>query len=128
MKICQRFQYGFPLEQVWEFHCWHSEIVVPRLKLLKKIRSKHPTDLTNEEWGDILDKMIWSFENHDDVIEPTYSEDYDHRYEVASYEKFTSYTTLNKTGTIDWSPVRKHETKVQEGLDLFAKYYLNLWD
>jgi len=108
---------------------WHSQIVVPRLKLLKERNMGYPGGLTNEEWHDILDKMIWSFENHDNGPNPIYSEDYDHRYEVIELDNGnTQYRPLNKTGTIDWSPIEKHNEQVQEGLDLFAKYYLNLWD
>lgn len=108
---------------------WHSEIVVPRLKLLKERNMGYPGGLTNEEWHDILGKMIWSFENNDNDPDPIYSEDYDHRYEVIELDNGgTQYKSLNETGTIDWSPVEKHNARVQEGLDLFAKYYLNLWD
>ena len=88
----------------------------------------YPGGLTNEEWHDILDKMIWSFENNDNQPRPIYSEDYDHRYEVTKLDGGTQYKSLNETGTVDWSPVEKHNARVQEGLDLFAKYYLNLWD
>jgi hypothetical protein len=108
---------------------WHSEIVVPRLKLLKERNMGYPGGLTNEEWHDILGKMIWSFENNDVHISPIYSEDYDHRYELIELDNGnTQYIPLNETGTVDWSPVEKHNARVQEGLDLFAKYYLNLCD
>jgi len=108
---------------------WHSKIVVPRLKLLKKRNIGYPGGLTNEKWHDILDKMIWSFENNDAHIRPIYSEDYDHRYEAIKLDSGnTQYKPLNETGSIDWSPIEKHNERVQEGLDLFAKYYLNLWD
>lgn len=128
-KIYQRCRYGFALEQVWEFRMWHSEIVVPRLKLLKERNMGYPGGLTNEEWHDILGKMIWSFENNDVHISPIYSEDYDHRYELIELDNGnTQYIPLNETGTVDWSPVEKHNARVQEGLDLFAKYYLNLCD
>ena len=68
--------------------------------------SEPPTDETpcgncgcEKEWNGILDKMIWSFKQvlDDDIL--------------------------------SFSPEEYHEynKKVQEGLELFGKYYRNLW-
>lgn len=88
----------------------------------------HPCEMTFEEWHDILDKIIWSCEHWDDNIEPIYSEDYIHGYEVVEEGDITRYIPLNKTGTIDLTPRQEHQTKVQLGFDLLGKHFLNLWD
>lgn len=128
-KRYQTLTTGFPYEQVWNFKNWHSEVVTPRLKHLRNNLHGYPSTLESvEEWQEILDKMIWSFEHHDDFVEPIYSDDYDHRYEVTKVDGGCSYKSMNETGTIDWTPVQEHNNKVQEGLELFAKYYVSLWD
>lgn len=127
-KKVQTWKHGFPDEQAWEFVSWHSRIVVPRLKRLLEIKQGHPGTLTESEWNEALASMIWSFENHDSTPSVIYSDDYDHRYERTDHEGMSTFRSLNTTGTIDLSPVIEHQKKVQEGLDLFAKYYLHLWD
>ena len=52
-------------------------------------------------WHEVLDKMLYAFE---DILLDTYS----------TNKQFDSYLD--------------HAEKVQEGLDLFSKYFRNLWD
>lgn len=129
-KKYQKYTTGFPHEQAWNFNWWHSQLVVPRLKHLRDNSKGYPYPGLNskEEWKEILDKIIWSFEHYDDFIDPIYSDDYDHRYKVTKDDHGVSFSPMNETGTIDRTPVEKHQAKVQEGLGLFAKYYMNLWD
>lgn len=128
-KARERLTHGFPLCEAWDFKSAHAKWCVPRLKHLRNNLNGHPTGLSSiEEWESILDKMIWSFEHHDDFVKPIYSDDYDHRLEVTEENGMKTYKPLNETGTIDWSPVHEHSNKVQEGLLLFSKYYVNLWD
>jgi hypothetical protein len=128
MKTRQTIRHGFPDWHAYEFKEWHSIAVVPRLKRLKSMGNSYPVDLKPEEWLEVLDKMIWSFENYDNTPAPVYSDDYDHRYERIETEHCVTFRPLNKTGTIDRSNIEAHMGKVQEGLDLFAKHYNDLWD
>lgn len=127
-KIIERIRYGFPLEESWDFRSGCTKYVLPRLKHFRNNLNGYPCDLSMEEWELVLDKMIWSFEHMEDHISPIYSDDYDHRFSVEKTETGTLYTPLNETGTIDYTPVEEHNKKIQEGLNLFAKYYQNLWD
>lgn len=128
MKILQTLRHGYPDWHVFDFKSWHSEAVAPKLKRLKKSKDGYPGTLSShDEWQEILEKMIWSFEHHDDSVEPIYSDDFDHRYKKEVSDEYVTLIPLNETGTVDWTPVREHEKRVQEGLDLFAKYYWNLW-
>jgi len=126
-EIYQRLTTGFPHYQSWNFCSWHAKIVVPRLKMLKKDKDGVPCGLTEEQWDEIIDKIIWAFEHIDDNIKPIYSDDFDHRYEVTECSSWKSYKSMNKIGTVDFSPVDEHNNKVQEGLNLFAKHYRSLW-
>ncbi|MFY9240970.1 MAG: hypothetical protein WAO78_19230 [Roseovarius sp.] len=124
----QVLKYGFDLREAWNFNSWHSEFITPRLKVLRTTLHGNPTGTTFEEWEVILDKIIWSFEHFNDEIMPQYSDDYDHSLEVSERDGMTVFTPLNKTGTVDYTECHAHSSKVQEGLDLFAKYYRHLWD
>ena len=128
-KQYQRFTTGFPHEEAWSFTYFHNKFVVPRLKHLKDNLHGHPSSLNSvEEWQEILEKIIWAFEHQDDFIKPIYSDDYDPRWEVTQTPHGRQYKSMNQTGVIDWTPVREHNKKVEEGLMLFAQYYTDLWD
>jgi len=124
----QRYKYGFPLKESWDFYHHCSKWIVPRLKELKNSKESRPFDLTLEEWHTIIEKMIWSFEHIDDYVRPTYSNDYDFRYEATEENGIATFRSLNKTGVVDWSPVEEHNKRIQDGLDLFAKHFRSLWD
>lgn len=124
----QRIKYGFPLYQSWEFRSWHSEIVVPRLKHLRNDLNGYPTGMTMSEWESILDKMIWSFENTENEPGLDYPEEYDYRYIVYRENNCKTYIPVEQDLKPSLKRVEEHMKKVQEGLDMFAKYYLNLWD
>ena len=94
-----------------------------------------------KRWDETLDKMIWSFQQ-------LALEDYDQQYHhgKAQYDwKKTDKTFPNPVTGVDeatYQMVDKnpnehwydhvghklHEDRIQEGLDLFAKYYRSLWD
>lgn len=63
--------------------------------------------LGHEKWHEILDKMIWSFKQLSIR---------DRDYQFHTNEGF------------DQKEYKKYYEKIQEGLDLFGKYYMNLWD
>ena len=84
------------------------------------------------EWDTILDKMIWSFEQ----LQPDC--DWEKQYTIIQpeldftkypeYEGKTSFPVRWKVeGKIDWDGRLKHENKIQEGMELFGKYFQNLW-
>jgi len=148
----QTWQTGFPHEQARNFNWWHSKTVLPRLKYYRNNLSGCPTEMYEEgydhstdykltkkerglaldkamrRWEKTLDKMIWSFEHWDDEVGPIRPKDFDERHKKTTYsDGSVGYERLDKREW-DWTPCRKHDKRVQEGLDLFGKYYLNLWD
>ncbi len=105
----------------WSMDITLAQIILPMLKQLKATKHGVPGDFVWDEkkqcekpfkqaekaWDKVMDKMIWSFEQLLD-------EDNDEPFHMG--------------GTFNVKGYQKHQKKIQEGLDLFGKYYRNLWD
>ncbi len=90
----------------WSMDYTLSLLIVPMLKQLKEDGHGYPAVLDSfEEWHEILDKMIWSFEQAKNGYEGYYG------LALNNNEEYKAYMS-----------------RVQEGFDLFGKYYMSLWD
>jgi len=152
-KKRQKWTTGFPHEESWDFKSALANWALPRLKHMKDNLHGYPSCLIPEEkweeisagkeivdegrnireehgmkeWNKILDKIIWSFENHENEPMPTEPENYDSRCNMIKYDDgSTEYEHLDDRPW-DWTECEAHDKKVQEGLDLLAKYYKDLW-
>lgn len=83
-------------EECWNLDITFAKYILPRLKYYKSHAHGYPPSITWDEWMEILNKMIKSFEL---VLED-------------------DYLFCNK----------EKSDVIQEGLNLFAEYYRNLWD
>lgn len=99
---------------------------------------------TLEEWEEVLDKMIWSFDQSardypgdpfglawdeyykkhpEELHQPLFEKEEDKDgYTKLAYKSGFEYTSTVKEERIIY------ENRVQEGLDLFAKFFSALWD
>lgn len=91
----------------WNMFRTLAVIIHPMLKQFKETTHGYPNELTEEQWNSILDKMIWSF----DQIATDWEEKF---YVTNDQVDYQGYTTF--------------KNQIQEGLDLFAKHYNDLWD
>ena len=82
----------------WNLDHTLALIILPALKQFLKKLHGYPGDLSEKQWDDVLNKMIWSFE----AI-------------LMENEKDDIYTI-------------EGNNRIQEGLELFGKYYRSLWD
>lgn len=90
-----------PSCDTWSLDITIAEFIIPRLKLFKKVTDCYPNGLESmEEWHSILDKMIKAFTLISEQFDVKNCFDY-------------KYKEENKT--------------INEGLDLFRKYYRSLW-
>lgn len=93
-----------------------------------------------KRWEDILDKMIWSFQQ---IVFDNWEKQYQHgtpEYDWSSAEDYVdpntgktekTYRMIDKNPSEHWTDyegMRLHEERIQEGLELFGKYYKHLWD
>lgn len=100
----------------WNMDYTLALIIVPMLKQLKDTKHGIPSDFVEEgedwvvgeaKWDFVLDKIIWSFEQ---IIHSEYEEDF-HQPNNLNLDAYYAYN--------------EH---IQEGLNLFGKYYRSLWD
>lgn len=97
-------------------------------------------DIACKRWDDVLDKMIWSFQQ---LVFDDWESQYSHGKSEYDWQPLTDYvdpTTgktektykmVDKNPTEHWTDyegMRLHEERIQEGLELFGKYYRHLWD
>ena len=95
-----------------------------------------------DKWDEVLDKMIWSF------LQLSIEDDYDHQYHhgkmdfewIKSEHTYTdpitgktekTYQMKDKNPGSHWYDSvgqNLHEERINEGLELFGKYYRSLWD
>lgn len=90
------------------------------------------SDAGHKEWKEILDKMIWSFEQ---FIDDSWQDQYWIQKPIIDMEEYDEDKGFDITklrwkqeGICDWEGMRKHEEKINEGLELFGKHYRDLWD
>ncbi len=106
----QRRTRGWDDSETWGLDHTLSGIIWPRIARLKELQHGYPCDIACDygeeegpkKWDEYLDKMILAFK----LIE----------------EDKCFY------GEPNWKEKEKEqERKIEEGLDLFRKYYRNLW-
>ena len=95
---------GFSDDETWCLFAVIAEFVLPRLKRLKEINAGYPGGLTEKKWQTILSKMIFAFEWA--IVEAEMTEDY--------------MNLSEKERKANWK-------KYEEGMDLFAEYFMALW-
>jgi hypothetical protein len=104
MNNRQKKKHGIPTfkdNEVWSLDITLANYILPRLKRFKKVNvNSYPASLSSiEEWHEIIDKMIWSFER---VVNDDWS------YEI--------------------NRVQDQKQQYELGMSLFGIYFLDLWD
>lgn len=134
---------------LWSLDHTLSLIIAPALKKFKEasIETGHPcfgnpventcSNCTcSTQWVEILDKMIFAFDSlNSDYQEQYYSGEVDMQFtnvdrdgnETPDGEFRRMDKGPNDTFKVDSEGLELHEKKIQEGLELFGKYFRNLW-
>jgi len=93
---------GYSDNEVYNLNYHITRYILPRLKALRNNFHGYPGDLSSEiEWALILDDMIIAFE----LI-------------LLENDNFMEY----------YKDHQSNNDKINKGLELFAKYFLSLWD
>lgn len=93
------------------------------------------------QWDEILDKMIWSFqqlaledyeqEYHHGEVKFDWKETNESFYNPLTNKVEKTYEMIDTNPSDHWYDIdghQEHERRIQEGLELFGKYYRHLWD
>lgn len=94
-------------KETWNLDITFAKYIIPRLKKFKKLNNGYPGREemdTPEKWDEALDKMIQAFE-----------------YVVNEFDWWKDNPKYN------FDEGKRRQTVINEGLQLFAKYYMNLW-
>lgn len=94
-----RLRFGAGCCDLYNLDVFISEKLLPIMKKYKEVADEHyPCDLkAHKDWNKIIDKIILSFE------------------------------LIIKDDFVTGKEMIKREKEIQEGLDLFAKYFRDLW-
>ena len=152
----QRANKGYCFRDLWNVDLWFIEIMPKMIQELKERKIGYPAYLSEKEWDSILDEMIQCFKEANSettsFINP-YEEEYFEKvlpvfmYQFEDKKREISddgYYTLKFIKDMDVSEEikeldKKHYEKEKEkerfmeknkkkGLELFVKYFDNLWD
>ena len=117
----QKISVRIDKHDTWSMDHTLAHIILPMLVQLKENNHGYPSGLTEKKWDDIMDEMIWAFEqklrdNWEDDYYGPYIESEDKR------ELFGRFEWVDDEGR------QKHQERMTNGFKLFGKYYENLWD
>ena len=103
----------------WSMDSTLSLLIHPMLVQLKATQHGHPADMTEQEWDEILDEMIWAFEQK---CRDDWESDY-YEYEDDNTGRFGMKLVWE-----DRAGAEAHQERLTNAFTLFGKYYENLWD
>lgn len=104
----------------WSMDHTLAPIILPMLKQLKEANHGYPASLGETEWDDIMDEMIWAFEQK---CRGYWEEDY--------YGPYIDGEDGLFSGHFEWTDdegLKAHQERMTNGFRLFGEYYENLWD
>ena len=103
------------------------------LRIKNSERVGYPVDLTAEKWNECLDKMLFSFKeistNYKNVPYEIYFRE-NLKKEFSDFEADENNCLIDKIEIPDYvfENSKKYFESIKEGLNLYSKYYMNLWD
>ena len=112
----------------WSLDYSLSQIILPLLERYKELNIGIPMKYeTIDEWNEVVDKMIWSFQQlKDDNWEDQY---YTGTIDFVTKLNDKGQYVLENIGDFeaDEEGLRKHYERIQEGLILFGEHFMDLW-
>jgi hypothetical protein len=107
------------VEELYDLDVTIARFILPRLMAFKKHNERTPRlTMSQEEWNEVLDKMIYAFER----IACRTEED------TPEYKAYIKAIWNNEEDLAHLKQEAKASLKpISEGLSLYHKYYRNLW-
>jgi hypothetical protein len=123
-------------KDTWNLDWTIANFALPRLIRFKKLTNGYPPELTEKEWGKILDKMIWSMTQ---IANDTEKPDFPKCLSIKKSDwrtdengnRFLPHKIKTPKEEKAWKKYKKErdafENKINEGITLFGKYFRGLW-
>jgi len=127
----QVLRYGVSDRECYRLCDTFTDFILPRLKHYKKMkRLGYPSEKTVEEWENILDEIIWTFEymKNPDIYNPIPEH---WRYEPETLANYLARekTPEEKQANKDYiAKANSCDSRMVSGLRMFAKHYNDLID
>lgn len=125
----QRGKRGYADCDVWDISFWFTKTLIPMLEKLRKERHGYPCNMSSKQWDMELERMIYYFKESTDEFCSEKNE-----YEKEWHNSLWSdHENQNKEIRDKWSKredtiMKYKENMKNKGLELFSKYYYDLWD
>lgn len=100
-NVKQLKEWGFSDTETWSLYSPIAQFILPRLKRFKQIARCYPAGLTSEKWDAMLGEMIFAFD-----------------WALTSDEQSMKMTKEEVDAA--WK-------RYEAGMDLFAKWFRDLW-
>ena len=111
----------------WSMDHTLAMIIHPMLVQLKETTHGYPNELTEERWNEILDEMIWAFEQK---LRDDWEGDYYEYREIGPEESKDRPESLFGVELVweDREGQIAHQERMTNGFRLFGKYYDSMWN
>ena len=131
----QRATKGYCSEDVYNMDSWFLETIPKMLDEFIKNHYSHPTDITDDEWNKILNKMAKAFRNASEAtteFENPYESDYllsiDVDLKNMVFNSTADEELKNNYHKAEDSKQTLMQKSFDEGIEHFHKYFYHLWD
>lgn len=131
----QRATKGYCFRDVWAIDEWFVNVFPEMIEELIEVHHGYPGELTDEEWINILKKMSKSFRNADDdktEFHNPYEEEYLNTldFDVETCELTCTADEELEKNYYDFEKQKEEfmRKSLDEGMQLFNKYFYALWD
>lgn len=84
----QRINNGFDDSDLWDFDVTVAKFILPRLKRFKQKKDSRPSHLSINEWNNIIDCMILSFEK---IVDSNYTANVKDKDIIKGLDYFRNY-------------------------------------
>lgn len=126
----QKLFRGYSDVEIWNLETSLSRPILKKLKAFKNSnRHGYPKDLTPELWESILDEMIngFTFLYEEGGITKEYQDFLNKKWD-SKFNEIKVDVSLEEEGNKLREINNKKCEDAQKGIELFGKYYTNLWD
>lgn len=131
----QRATKGYCFRDLWSIDDWFLQIMPKMLDEYIEINHGYPSDMTDEEWVEIVNKIANSFRNtHKEMTEfvNPYNEEYlsalNFDLENGKFKSTASDELEENFRASEKAKEEFMEKSLDEGLNMFRKYLRTLWD